>query len=120
MVLLLTDENDFNALAAWAFEGTLDGGVYRVMAPRHNVGVVAPFTRGELLFGARLTGPELARRHRAGAQITVLARDDDMADSSELLFVVRADGRLVPVTAQSRPEPEQGDTLVVLSPAPGS
>ena len=32
-VLLLTDEDDFNALAAVALEGTLDGGVYRVAAP---------------------------------------------------------------------------------------
>jgi NhaP-type Na+/H+ or K+/H+ antiporter len=45
-VLLLTEEDDFNALAAVALEGTLDGGVYRVAAPSQDVGVVAPFTRG--------------------------------------------------------------------------
>jgi NhaP-type Na+/H+ or K+/H+ antiporter len=118
MVLLLTDQDDFNALAAVALEGMLDDGVYRVMAPRQNVGVIAPFTRGELLFGSRLTGCELARRHRAGAQITVRPRVDGVPDDAELLFVVRADGRLVPVTVRERPEPEDGDALVVLSPTP--
>jgi NhaP-type Na+/H+ or K+/H+ antiporter len=118
MVLLLTDQDDFNALAAVALEGMLDDGVYRVMAPRQNVGVVAPFTRGELLFGPHLTGCELARLHRAGAQITVSPRVDGVPDGTELLFVVRADGRLVPVTARERPEPEDGDALVVLTPVP--
>jgi hypothetical protein len=32
----------------------------------------------------------------------------------ELLFVVRADGQLVPVTQTSTPTPEPGDTLVSL------
>jgi NhaP-type Na+/H+ or K+/H+ antiporter len=118
MVLLLTDQDDFNALAAVALEGMLDDGVYRVMAPRHNIGVVAPFTRGELLFGPHLTGCELARRHRAGAQIMVHPRVDGVPDGAEPLFVVRADGRLVPVTARGRPEPEEGDALVVLGPTP--
>ena len=118
MVLLLTDQDDFNALAAVALEGMLDGGVYRVMAPRQSVGVVAPFTRGELLFGSGLTGCELARRHHLGAQIMVQARGEDLADGAEPLFVVRADGRLDPVTARGRPEPEQGDALVVLGPTP--
>ena len=117
MVLLLTDQNDFNALAAVALEGMLDEGVYRVPAPRHNVGVVAPFTPGELLFGGELTGCELARRHRAGARFAVRPAADGVPDDAALLFVVRAGGRLLPVTARARPEPEDGDALVVLQPA---
>jgi hypothetical protein len=120
MVLLLTDEDDFNALAAVALEGMLDDGVYRVRAPRQNVGVIAPFAPGELLFGHRLTGCELARRHRAGAKITVRPNHDGIPDDAELLFVVRADGRLAPVTARATPEPEHGDALVVLGPVPAS
>ena len=128
-VLLLTGEDDFNALAAVALEGMLDGGVYRVRAPSSSVGVVAPFTEGELLFGPHLTGDELARRHAAGARIAAFPRraasdaagGDDAGDGAEPLFVVRADGRLVPVTGQARPEPEDGDALVVLDPArPGA
>jgi NhaP-type Na+/H+ or K+/H+ antiporter len=117
-VLLLTEEDDFNALAAVALEGTFDGGVYRIMAPSQSVGVIAPFTQGELLFGPRLTGHELARRHQGGAPITVRERDGGAADGAELLFVVRADGRLVPVTASSSPEAEDGDALVVLDRIP--
>jgi NhaP-type Na+/H+ or K+/H+ antiporter len=121
MVLLLTDQDDFNALAAVGLEGMLDGGVYRVMASRRTVGVVAPFTRGELLFGGRLTGAELARRHRAGAEITVCERGDDGdLDGTEVLFVVRTDGRLIPVTARERPEHEEGDAVVVLGPVPAT
>ncbi len=118
MVLLLTDEDDFNALAAVTLEGTLDDGVYRVAAPRRSIGVVAPFTRGELLFGASLTGVEIARRHREGAEIIARKGDDNVPDGAALLFVVRADGRLDPVTADAKPEPRDGDTLVLLGPMP--
>jgi hypothetical protein len=38
-------------------------------------------------------------------------------DGYDLLFVVRADGQLLAVTAHQRPAPERGDTLVLLSPA---
>jgi NhaP-type Na+/H+ or K+/H+ antiporter len=117
-VLLLTDEDDFNALAAVALEGTLDGGVYRVAAPGQSIGVVAPFTPGELLFGGSLTGAELARRHREGAEIVGRAFDEHLADGAEPLFVLHTNGRLDPVTATSRPQPRDGDTLIVLDPAP--
>jgi NhaP-type Na+/H+ or K+/H+ antiporter len=117
MVLLLTDQDDFNALAAVGLEGMLDDGVYRVMAPEQNVGVVAPFTQGELLFGGPLTGAELARRHGAGAQFTVSERSGKH-DGADLLFVLRADGRLIPLTESGRPEPEDGDAVVLLGPVP--
>jgi hypothetical protein len=35
----------------------------------------------------------------------------------DLLFVVRADGRLVALTKHRRPAPGRGDTLVLLGPA---
>jgi hypothetical protein len=37
-------------------------------------------------------------------------------DGYDLLFVVRADGRLAPVTQHDRPDPNAGDTLVLLGP----
>jgi NhaP-type Na+/H+ or K+/H+ antiporter len=116
-VLLLTEEDDFNALAAVALEGTLDDGVYRVAAPRQDVGVVAPFTRGELLFGDPLTGVEIARRHHEGAEI-IAGTSDELPEGAEPLFVLHADGRLDPVTAATTPEAQHGDTLVLLSPVP--
>jgi NhaP-type Na+/H+ or K+/H+ antiporter len=117
-VLLLTDENDFNALAAVALQGTLDDGVYRVAAPSRDVGVVAPFTRGEVLFGGPLTGVEIARRHRAGAEIIVRMPDEGLPEGAQPLFVVHTGGHLDPVTADAAPEPQDGDMLVLLGPVP--
>jgi hypothetical protein len=35
----------------------------------------------------------------------------------ELLFLVRADGKLMPVTRASPPAPQPGDTMILLEPA---
>ena len=117
-MLLLTDEDDFNALAAVALQGTLDDGVYRVAAPGRDVGVVAPFTRGEVLFGGPLTGVEIARRHRAGAEIIVRMPDEGLPEGAQPLFVVHSGGHLDPVTADTPPDPQDGDMLVLLGPVP--
>ena len=55
-VLLLTDEDDFNALASADLAGSVDGPVYRLGARQPGHGVVAPYTGGETLFTAGLTG----------------------------------------------------------------
>jgi hypothetical protein len=117
-VLLLTEEDDFNALAAVVLEGTLDGGVYRVAASSQDVGVVAPFTQGEILFGGPLTGVEIARRHRDGAQVIVQRFDQGLPEGAEPLFVVHPGGQLDPVTADTTPVPQDGDMLVLLGPSP--
>ncbi len=117
-VLLLTEEDDFNALAAVALEGTLDGGVYRVATPSQDVGVVAPFTRGELLFGGPLTGIEIARRHSEGAKIIVRTSGQGVPEGAAPLFVVHPGGRLDPVTAGKTPQPQDGDMLVLFGPVP--
>ena len=62
----------------------------------------------------RLTRYEVGRRYAAGARI----RSGAPADGS-LLFLVRADGRLAPVTMSGPPQPEPGDTMVLLCPAAG-
>lgn len=38
----------------------------------------------------------------------------------QLLFVVRPDGKLVPVTDSLTPAPDTGDTVVLLSPPVGA
>ena len=96
----------------------LAGGVYRVAAPSHDVGVVAPFTRGELLFGGSLTGVEIARRHHEGAEIIVRTSDQGVPEGAAPLLVVHPGGRLDPVSADTTPEPQDGDMLVVLGPVP--
>jgi NhaP-type Na+/H+ or K+/H+ antiporter len=118
-VLLLTAEHDFNALASTTLEGNLGGVVYRAAAPADQHGVVAPYTGSQALFGGALTGSAVGRRHEDGAEIVVRPAANAVPDGYDLLFVVRADGRLIPVTDHDRAVPEDGDTLVLLGPAPG-
>lgn len=116
-VLLLTAEDDFNALASTTLQGSPGRPVYRVAAPSHSHGVVAPYTGSEVLFGEPLTGLAISARHHDGAEIVTRPADRAAPDGHDLLFVVRADGRLVPVTEHGRPAPEKDDTLVLLGPA---
>jgi NhaP-type Na+/H+ or K+/H+ antiporter len=116
-VLLLTDEDDFNALAATTLRGNLDGPVYRVAPPRQTHGVVAPYTDDEVLFGEALTRSALHTRHDQGASITSRPAADPVPAGHDLLFVVHRDGQLTAVTGHTRPTPSPGDTVILLTPA---
>jgi NhaP-type Na+/H+ or K+/H+ antiporter len=72
-VLLLTDEDDYNALAATTLAGNSETPVYRL--PPSQSGVVASYTPGEALFAPALTHPALTARHTAGARITTQPSD---------------------------------------------
>ncbi|MFF4553433.1 cation:proton antiporter [Streptomyces sp. NPDC001422] len=115
-VLLLTEEDDFNALASAHLSGTVDGFVHRLGPPSSSHGVVAPYTPGDTLFGGELSRPELARRYEEGARIVCRPAGEGVPDGHALLFLVRPDGRLDPVTRTRTPEPGAGDTAVVLGP----
>ncbi|MDX3765376.1 MULTISPECIES: cation:proton antiporter [unclassified Streptomyces] len=117
-VFLLTAEDDFNALAATVLRGSLEGSVHRVGSPLESVGVVAPFIGGEVLFGAELTGMALSRRYEKGASIVTRPADQAAPAGWDMLFLVRGDGRLDPVTEANRPLPGPGDLAVLLAPAP--
>jgi NhaP-type Na+/H+ or K+/H+ antiporter len=116
-VLLLTAEDDFNALASTMLRGSVDGPVYRIAAPHHSHGVVAPYTGGEMLFDEELTRSALSRNYAEGARIVTVSGDWPLPDGAFVLFVVRQDGRLDPVTTHGRPEEEPGDSFVILEPA---
>ena len=116
-VLLLTDEDDFNALAAVGLAGAADGPVYRLGARLPSHGVVAPYTGGEILFGTSLTRYDIGQRYAAGARIFTRPADSGIPAGSDLLFLVRANGILAPVTRTSIPLLEEGDTMILLSPA---
>ncbi|MFD5058745.1 cation:proton antiporter [Streptomyces sp. NPDC058394] len=116
-VFLLTAEDDFNALAATVLRGSVEGSVHRVGSPRESVGVVAPFIGGEVLFGTELTGVALTRRYEDGASIVTRPADQDAPAGWDMLFLVRGDGRLDPVTEANRPLPGPGDLAVLLAPA---
>ncbi|MGW2047657.1 cation:proton antiporter [Streptomyces sp. NPDC001858] len=120
-VYFLTAEDDFNALAAVVLRGSVEGTVHRLNAPADSHGVVAPFIGGEVLFGAELTWPTFSRRYAQGAAVLGRPAGDALRPGSELLFLVRRDGRLDPVTGGSTPLPRPGDTAVLLTPGrPGA
>lgn len=115
-VLLLTSEDDFNALASTTLRESVDGPVHRLAPPSASHGVVAPYTGGESLFGGGLTGPELSRRYEAGARVVARPAGGALPAGHVLLFVVSPDRRLTPVTDTRAPDPAAGDTVIVLSP----
>jgi NhaP-type Na+/H+ or K+/H+ antiporter len=117
-VLLVTGDDDFNALAATVLQPSFDGPVYRLHPPRHDVGVVAPYTGGETLFGADLSRQVLAERWVSGASLQVAPAAAELAPGNDLLFVVSSGGRLACVTEKSRPHPRPDDSVILLGPAP--
>ncbi|MGX1541975.1 cation:proton antiporter [Streptomyces adustus] len=114
-VLLLTGEDDFNALAAMNLEGSVEGTVYRLGASVENQGVIAPSVQGRVLFAPELTAPELARRHAGGARVVTRRVEGPLEAGTRLLFLVRDDGRLLPVTRTGGPSPRPGDIAVLLT-----
>jgi hypothetical protein len=118
-VLLLTDEDDFNALGSTVLQGSVEGSVYRLAARRPGHGLVVPYSTGEVLFGAELTRFELGCRYARGARIAARPADGTGPADYSLLFLVRANGRLVPVIRSGPPPgPQPGDTRIVLLPGP--
>jgi NhaP-type Na+/H+ or K+/H+ antiporter len=114
-VLLLTGEDDYNALAAITLAGNSEAPVYRL--PPSQSGVVASSTPGDTLFTTALTHPALTARHTAGARITTQASDSGIPQATDLLFRVNPNGTLIPVTiSRAAPDPQPGDTLVLLGP----
>ncbi|MFD7933270.1 hypothetical protein ACFV4T_01825 [Streptomyces sp. NPDC059755] len=65
--------------------------------------------------GPDLTGPELARRHARGARVVTHRFDGTPPAGHRMLFLVRGDGRLLPVTRAGGPAPRPGDLAVLLS-----
>jgi hypothetical protein len=117
-VLLVTGDDDFNALAATVLRPSFEGHVYRLQPPRHDVGVVAPYTGGETLFSADLSRQVLAERWAKGAPLLVEPAGAELTPGNDLLFVVTPNGSLKYVTETSRPHPGPRDSVIVLGPPP--
>ena len=114
MVLLLTSEDDFNALASTILQGNVGCPVYRLRPRTPSDGVIAPYAGAEALFSSELTRPAAVLRHREGARIEARPGRDPVPAGSEMLFVIRADGQLVPVTENTTPAYRDEDTTVLL------
>ncbi|MBT2545563.1 cation:proton antiporter [Streptomyces sp. ISL-44] len=117
-VFLLTDDDDFNALASVLVEDNVEGPVYRVGPPHESHGVVAPYTGGAVLFGGSLVRHVLAARYEQGARFLVQPASDPLPPGHETLFLVRADGLLEPVDEAQAVMPQKGDLVVLLGPVP--
>jgi hypothetical protein len=113
-VLLLTDEDNFNALAVTTLADNTDTPVYRL--PPRQPGAMAPYIHGETLFTPALTHPALTARYAAGARITTQPSDGGIPPATDLLFRINPEGILIPVTLTRPPDPQPGDTLVLLGP----
>ena len=115
-VLLLTDEDDFNALAATVLAGDPETRVYR-LAPRHPThGVIAPYSGGDSVFATTLTRANVSDRYNSGAQITAQPANGGIPPRTDLLFLITPEGALHPVTTSRPSTPQPGDTLVLLEP----
>jgi len=119
MVLLLTGEPDFDALASTMLQGNVDGPVYRLRPRLASHGVVAPYTGGTTLFSAELTGPVVAQQYRDGAHI-IARREGDPSATAQVLFVIRADGQLEPATEHTTPAHQDQDIIVLLESPPAT
>src|SRR5215831_6457495 len=114
-VLLLTDEDNFNALAVTSLADNSSAQVYRL--PPRQSGAMAPYIHGETLFTPALTHPALTARYAAGARITTQPFDGGIPPATDLLFRIDPEGILTPVTTSRPPDPQPGDTLVLLGPS---
>ena len=115
-VLLLTDEDDFNALAATLLAANPDTRVYR-LAPRHPThGVLAPFSGGDTVFAPTVTRENVSIRYNSGARIVTQVAGGSIQPGSDILFLIDPDGRLTPTTTSRPPTPQPGGTLVLLGP----
>jgi len=115
-VFLLTDEDDFNALASTLLAANPDTRVYRLAPRRPTHGVVAPFSGADTVFAPTLTRENVSNRYNSGARITTVAANGDAPPGTYILFLIDPDGRLTPTTTSRPPARQPGDTLVLLSP----
>jgi NhaP-type Na+/H+ or K+/H+ antiporter len=116
--LLVTESDDFNALAAYELRNELGHEhVYRLSPAGEVLDLVPPYAEGNILFRAELTYPELTRRFEAGAALVQLESADRLDDDDALatLFVVSASGELTVVTSGQRPAHGPGDKLICLT-----
>ncbi|RKE17694.1 sodium:proton antiporter [Streptomyces sp. TLI_171] len=116
-VYLLTAEDEFNALAASVLHDEADLPVFRLPAAAPGAGVVADAPASTIL-PAALTGPELARRHTAGARILRRPAVGELPPGHDLLFTLDRAGRLRPATLAGDPTaPTEITERIVLGPA---
>jgi hypothetical protein len=110
--LLMTESDDFNALAAYELRQELGRDhVYRLPPRGDLLDLVPAYAEGKILFGKDATFSELTRRFDAGAQLVEVAGDRDGVTP---LFILDDRGKLTIVTSGLRPVMSAGDTMIGL------
>jgi NhaP-type Na+/H+ or K+/H+ antiporter len=111
--LLMTESDDFNALAAFELRQELGRDhVYRLPPRGDLLDLVPAYAEGKILFGNNVTFSELTRRFDAGARLVEVAGDGDGVTP---LFILTDRGELTIVTAGLLPDTSVGDTVIGLS-----
>lgn len=123
--LLVTANDDFNALAAFELRQELGNDhVYRLAPGSDLLDLVPRYAEGRILFGRGLTFDELTRRFSGGATLVAAPAGTRMppatapSDTPTPLFVIAPTGALTVVTDGARVEPVDGDRVISLVPAP--
>jgi hypothetical protein len=115
-VLLLTQSDDFNALAAAELRSELGHGhVFRIAPDPEETDLLPPATEGGILGGQGLTFTELSSRFTDGARIVVRPEHQPLGRSEVLLFTVSSNGRLSVAADGRAPATQPGDKVVVLA-----
>jgi len=116
-VLMMTEEDDFNALAAAVLRSAVGERVFWLGPPADGRGVIAPFAGGNVLFSTALNRSTMSSLYAEGARIMSRRGPADLTAGDELLFLIHSDGRLDPATRHRTPPAQEGDTVVLLSTA---
>jgi NhaP-type Na+/H+ or K+/H+ antiporter len=113
--LLMTQSDDFNALAAFELRNELGRDhVYRLPAQGELLDLVPEYAEGRILFGEEFTFAELTRRFEAGGQLVEVRGPGNGV--TPLFFL--AGGGLTVVTDGARAEPaEDGTTIGLVTPS---
>jgi NhaP-type Na+/H+ or K+/H+ antiporter len=111
--LLMTESDDFNALAAYELRQELGRDhVYRLPPGGDLLDLVPAYAEGQILFGNNVTFSELTRRFEAGAKVVEVTSDRNGVTP---LFILHDSGELTIVTAGLLPDISAGDTVIGLA-----
>ncbi len=120
--LLVTDSDDFNALAAYELRSELGHDhVYRLPTSGDVLDLVPTYAEGNIMFQDDFTYAELTRRFEAGAKLVEVRsehgsdRQAAAGDGLTTLFVVSESGELTVATSGQQPSIRPGDTRICLA-----
>ena len=118
--LVVTESDDFNALAAFELRQELGrDSVYRLAPRERPAGPPPAHAEGAVLFSDALTHPELERRFAEGAElIEIPAPELAGADGAVPLFAIDADHGVRALTAEAEVPVAAGETLICLATIP--